>query len=78
MKIPDLIKAGDQRVLLGLRKEPPMVDCRVWGEDNYQKVVDILDELRTTDIQRFLSGDAPLLPQPLRSKIHDFLTSNGR
>ena len=77
--IPHLIKAGCTDVLLGkINPQPPKVDCRVWAEDNYQEVVQMLWEVRSKDIERYINGDSPLLPQHLRKKIHDFLSSNGR
>ena len=36
MKKPELIKAGDRRLKLGLLSQPPLVDCRVVAEDLYQ------------------------------------------
>lgn len=36
MTEPILIKAGDSRVKLGIKNEPPKVDCRVIAEDLYQ------------------------------------------
>lgn len=78
MNVPHLIKAGDTKVLLGESKTPPKVDCRVWAEDSYQEVLEILLEVRKKDIQMYVDGEKPLLPQPLRKRIHDFLSSNGR
>lgn len=78
MNVPHLIKAGDTKVLLGKDSTPPKVDCRVWAEDSYQEVLEILREVRTKDIETYVNGEAPLLPQKLRKRIHDFLSSNGR
>lgn len=78
MNVPHLIKSGDTRVLLGKDSTPPKVDCRVWAEDSYQEVLEILLEVRRKDIQMYVDGENPLLPQPLRKRIHDFLSSNGR
>ncbi len=76
MKIPELIKAGDQRVLLGVNKVPPKVDCRVWAEEQYRAIVGILREVRREDIVRFATGEGRLLSQPLRKKINEFLLAN--
>jgi len=77
MNVPHLIKAGDSKILLGKSQTPPKVDCRVWAEDSYQEVIEILQEVRKKDIEKYLNGEAPLLPQRLRKYIHDFLSSNG-
>lgn len=77
MNVPHLIKAGDSKILLGKSQTPPKVDCRVWAEDSYQEVLEILREVRTKDIEAYVNGEAPLLPQKLRKRIHDFLSSNG-
>ena len=50
---------------------------RIWIEDSYQEVLEILREVRTKDIETYVNGEAPLLPQKLRKRIHDFLSSNG-
>ena len=76
MTIPHLIKAGDNRVLLGGRQKPPEFDCRVWAEESYQDVLEILREVREKDIETYVNGEKPLLPQKLRKRIHDFLSSN--
>lgn len=76
MTIPHLIKAGDHRVRLGERQKPPKVDCRVWAEENYQNVLEILREVRDKDIETYVNGEKPLLPQKLRKRIHDFISSN--
>ena len=36
---PILIKAGDERVLLGVFRKPPKVDCRVVSEKKYQELL---------------------------------------
>ena len=36
MTEPILIKAGSDRLKLGLNEQPPSVDCRVVEENNYQ------------------------------------------
>ena len=77
MTIPRLIKAGDNRVLLGETRRPPQFDCRVWAEESYQEVLEILREARDKDIQNYIDGEAPLLPQKLRKKIQEFLYYNG-
>ena len=77
MNVPHLIKAGDSKILLGKSKTPPTVDCRVWAEDSYREVLEILREVRTKDIETYINGEAPLLPKKLRERIHDFLSSNG-
>jgi hypothetical protein len=41
-KEPELIKAGDERVKLGFASAPPLVDCRVIAEDNYQILMESL------------------------------------
>ena len=78
MVVPHLIKAGSNKVLLGQNQEPPKIDCRVWAETSYQEVLEILLEVRSKDIQMYVNGEKPLLPQPLRKKIYDFLSANGR
>ena len=79
MIIPHLIKAGSTKILLGeICPEPPKVDCRVWAEDSYQGIVEILDWVRRRDIQRYVDGDSPMLPQPLRKRIHEFLKQNNK
>lgn len=72
MKLPELIKAGDKRVLLGILSSPPKVDCRVISEDNFQEIANILKEIRGLDIQGYFAGQK-LLPQETRIKIHNFL-----
>ena len=61
---PILIKAGDDRVLLGQFKQPPKVDCRVISEDQYQKLVKESDSL-------------PCVIETLKSKI-DGLSEKDR
>ena len=39
MEEPILIKAGDERVLLGPFQKPSPVDCRVVSEELYQKLI---------------------------------------
>ena len=79
MNVPHLIKAGSTNVLLGqICPEPPKVDCRVWAEDSYQEVLEILEAVRTTDIQRYVDGESSLFPQLLRKRIHEFLKQNER
>jgi len=39
---PILIKAGDNRIKLGLDGTPPLVDCRVVAEDEYQEMIYLL------------------------------------
>ena len=77
MNVPHLIKAGDSRVLLGKSQTPPKVDCRVWAEDSYQEVLEILRDVRTRDIETYIYGEGTLLPQKLRKRINDLLSSNG-
>lgn len=78
MNVPHLIKAGSTNVLLGqINPEPPKVDCRVWAEDSYQEILEILVAVRKNDIQKYMKGESPLMPQPLRKRIHEFLSSNG-
>lgn len=43
---PELIKAGDTRVKLGFLGEPPKVDCRLVSEDEYQKMIELLERAR--------------------------------
>jgi len=40
---PNLIKAGDSRVNLGIPGVPPLVDCRVVSEELYQKMKKAFD-----------------------------------
>jgi len=40
---PELIKAGDPRVKLGIYNEPPKVDIRVVSEEEYQRMITLLD-----------------------------------
>lgn len=78
MNIPEKIKAGDLKLGLGESMTPPKVDCRVISEDLYQELLQILDDVRSNDIQNYIDGSEKLLPLELRKKIHDFVTSNGR
>ena len=43
---PELIKAGDKRVKLGFLEEPPKVDCRVISEEEYQKMINLLERAK--------------------------------
>ena len=79
MIIPHLIKAGSTTILLGqINPQPPKVDCRVWAEDSYQEIVEILEEVRKKDIQRYVDGESSMLPQPLRKSIYEFLKENEK
>ena len=78
MNIPEKIKAGDLKLGLGKSMTPPKVDCRVISEDLYQELVQMLDDVRSNDIQNYIDGSEKLLPLELRKRIHDFVTSNGR
>jgi hypothetical protein len=40
---PELIKAGDARVKLGIYNESPKVDIRVVAEDEYQRMIKLLE-----------------------------------
>jgi len=40
---PQLIKAGDTRVKLGIFNEPPKVDIRVIAEEEYQRIIKLLE-----------------------------------
>jgi len=51
---PELIKAGDSRLRLGMLGRPPRVDCRVVAEENYIKLK------KTYDLQK-LGSDEELL-----------------
>ena len=77
MNIPHLIKKGDNTIGLGQSMSPPKVDCRVWAEDSYQEIIEILAEVRKRDIRTYVEGESPLLPQVLRKRLFDFLTANG-
>ena len=44
---PELIKAGDPRLKLGVLGQPPLVDCRVVAEANYQC---LLSEIKEKDL----------------------------
>ncbi len=44
---PELIKAGDTRLKLGVLGQPPLVDCRVIAEANYQT---LLSEIKEKDL----------------------------
>lgn len=77
MNIPHVIKKGDNTIGLGQSMSPPKVDCRVWAEDSYQEIIEILAEVRKRDIRTYVEGESPLLPQVLRKRIFDFLTANG-
>jgi hypothetical protein len=48
-KEPELIKAGDERLKLGvfMGGQPPLVDCRVVAEDNYQT---LMSEIKEKDL----------------------------
>ena len=77
MNVPHLIKAGSTAVLLGqINPEPPKVDCRVWAEDSYREVLEILLEVRRIDVRNYIYDETPLLPKPLLKKIHLFLHLN--
>jgi len=77
MNVPHVIKKGDNTIGLGQSMSPPKVDCRVWAEDSYQEILEILKEVRAKDIQKYVDGESPLLPQTLRKRLFDFLTANG-
>lgn len=76
--IPKLIKKGNHSVLLGMHKTPPEVDCRVWAEDNYQEVVDMISEIRQYDIESYVNSGTALLPHQLRQRMQKFLVLNER
>lgn len=76
MNVPHLIKAGDNTIGFGQTMSPPKVDCRVWAEDSYQEVLEILKEVRKKDIETYVNGEIPLLPQKMRKRIHDFIAEN--
>ncbi len=40
---PKLIKAGSPLLKLGLAGQPPLVDCRVVAEDQYQEIIELLE-----------------------------------
>ena len=40
---PVLIKAGDTRVKLGVFSEPPKVDIRVVAEEEYQRMIKLIE-----------------------------------
>jgi hypothetical protein len=42
-KKPELIKAGDTRVKLGIFNQPPKVDIRVVAEEEYQRMIELLE-----------------------------------
>lgn len=44
---PKLIKAGDARVKLGFFNKPPKVDIRVVAEDEYQRMINLLERAAT-------------------------------
>src|ERR1035437_8401082 len=44
---PELIKAGDTRLKLGINSKPPLVDCRVFAEANYQDLMAELERLKS-------------------------------
>ena len=77
MNVPRVIKKGDNTIGLGQSMSPPRVDCRVWAEDSYQEILEILTEVRKRDIRTYVEGESPLLPQVLRKRLFDFLSSNG-
>ena len=77
MNVPHVIKKGDNTIGLGQSMSPPKVDCRVWAEDSYQEIIEILAEVRKRDIRTYVEGESPLLPQVLRKRLFDFLTANG-
>lgn len=43
---PELIKAGDTKLKLGVLGEPPKIDCRVVSENEYQKMIELLERAR--------------------------------
>lgn len=44
---PQLIKAGDTRVKLGIYNEPPKVDIMVVAEEEYQRMIKLLERAET-------------------------------
>ncbi len=54
----------------------PIVDCRLWAEENYQEILEIIKEVRREDIQRYVNGEAALLPHRIRKQIADFIEAN--
>lgn len=78
MIIPQLVKSGSTTVKLGVNSEPPKVDCRVWAEDSYQEIVSVIHEVMKKDIESYIKGESPLLPQQLRMKIYMFLKENSK
>jgi hypothetical protein len=76
--VPHLIKAGDNTIGLGKSMSPPKLDCRVWSEQSYQGVIEILEEVRDRDIKTYIEGESPLLPQKLRKRIHDILKAHNK
>jgi len=78
MTIPKKIKALSNKIGLGKSMSPPLVDCRVWAEEHYQEIIEILNEVRKNDIQKYIDGESSLLPQYLRKRLNDFLISNEK
>ena len=62
---PIPIKAGYEELLLGPRKEPPVQDCRVISEGNYQLLLDHREEL--------LEGLKDLVEQIGHEKCSEFM-----
>lgn len=76
MTVPELIKAGDERLKLGHPfSSPPKVDCRVVSEYNYQQILKILQKVRQHDLQLYQSGKETM-PISLRAAIRDVLESH--
>lgn len=40
---PKLIKAGDERVKLGMSSQPVQVDCRIVAEGTYRIMIELLE-----------------------------------
>lgn len=48
------------------------------SKDPQKELISLLEEVRSKDIRMYVNGKDPLLPQPLRKSIYDFLSSKGR
>lgn len=81
---PELIKAGDERVLLGMLRTPPKLDVRVVEEENYKLLIkppktaeerdQIVKELQAIEFKKELPSELPILYGDL-TKPEDTLIS---
>jgi hypothetical protein len=73
MTEPILIKAGSDRLKLGLNKQPPKVDCRVVEENNYQALKRAFDLHNVSTSEVFENYGKPFTSG---RDLWDFITKN--